>query len=441
MATVLCPKCTSETSSKAKYCDQCGSKLASSDSSGSQKPIINSSDLNALINDSKEESWRQNEAILKLSDYHTEESINTLFSLAFSDEEDPHDKMYGRKSKPKYNSKVRWTAVESISKMGDYAKESTLSFLQDRLKLIETYKESKDRSRVYNTLFVDMTMLIWLAGELRNQKSIGLLTELFYKGDSDAMGSLLKFGIETKDIFIKYLENDDIGETWDNWEERYVKGSNYYWACTSLASFGEPIIPDLLKNQSIEKEILIADILNHLHALKFNEEILLYYLELLSEHSLVIKSIEEWTSDNLETREEEVYTTNAESITLYGKIRTALLSSRDKTIAILNNQKNDTATDKIGLIRAMGLMDDAMFLQPLISFSQDPERETREEALKWYKRLNHKNILYQDSSNVPEMASFSDDDSFVDMTQIEFHEFLEKRKEKDFKEFGNAHID
>ena len=68
-------------------------------------------------------------------------------------------------------------------------------------------------------------------------------------------------------------------------------------------------------------------------------------------------------------------------------------------------------------------MVDAMFLQSLISLTQDKMFEIRDEALKWYKRLNHRLILYQDSSSVPEMASFERKKSYVDMTLVETEEY------------------
>lgn len=421
MPKKTCPQCKAEISERDKFCSSCGNNLNVNETAQTGKNLKqgSESELAELIKDSQVDGWRQIESILKLGNYKNEKALTTLNNIAFSEKLDSKQTIYHSKETytHQYDSKIRWTAAESISKMGDYARKSTFSRLSEQKSRVQSYSES--RARKPTNLLNDFEMLIWLNGELKNKEAIGIFSNIinskfFTKENQQAtMNALLKIGLDSKSIFIENLQTDE-----DQQEFRYVV------ACTALASFGSVILPDLLIHHPLDVQIRVNDILNYIQSKNHSKEILGFYLDLLSKNRLATNN--DWGRTDIDKSVVELYST----------IRAGLLSNREKSIEFLMNEKRVDKTQKMGIIRAMGLMDDAMFLQPLISFTQDNQFEVRDEALKWYKRLNHRLILYQDSSSVPEMASFERKKSYVDMTLIETEEYLRKMKESDFPPKG-----
>ncbi|MFA5868230.1 MAG: HEAT repeat domain-containing protein [Candidatus Bathyarchaeia archaeon] len=123
-------------------------------------PQINIDDL---IRDAKEDSWRQLEAIRSLGETNNPKAVDELINLLkvmpikYNDQYEKIEKAYN----------VRWTAAKSLAKLNQYS----IKALIDHLTSIENKKDSSKEEQIV------ITEILWILGEIRDESLLDVLNK------------------------------------------------------------------------------------------------------------------------------------------------------------------------------------------------------------------------------------------------------------------------
>jgi len=294
-----------------------------------------SQEINELLKDSREKSWRQLDAIRALGEYTDPQVISTLIGILRVRED-------WRRIKESHD--VPWEAIKSLVRIGEPSVEPLLNTL-------------KDIDQQENTI-VDRVM--WALGEIGNERALESLNRLAttLHGPRDiqtyAMNAMVKIGESSISYFIDALKP--------------IKGARkfrYVLATSALTALGKSSVEPLtqaLDPENVEYCRYVVDILGEIGDLRAIDA----FIKLMS----LPKGEKEYSRDKYPL--EEVYYAIREALKKMGEPAT------DSLIHALED-KNEKV--RLGAVRALGLLGKPKSVQPLIKATGDDDTNVSYAAL------------------------------------------------------------
>ena len=304
-----------------------------------------SQEINELLKDSREKSWRQLEAIRALGEYTDPQVISTLIELldveldatGFSSEDENWKRI-------KESHDVRWEATKSLVRIGEPSVEP----------LLYTFKKI---DQVEN-IIVDRSVM-WALGEIGDERALEPLNRIAttLHGPKDiqtyAMNAMVKIGESSISYFIDALKPIE-----DTRKFRYVLAAS---ALTALGKSSVEALTQALDPENVEYCRYIVDILGEIGDLRAVDA----FIKLMS----LPKGEKEYSNDQYPL---EVYYAIREALKKMGEPAT------DSLIHALNN-KNEKV--RLGAVRALGLLGKPKSVQPLIKATGDDDTNVSYAAL------------------------------------------------------------
>jgi len=411
MIVKYCTNCGTKTTPKTTFCYECGMKLEESKSKTPSEPKMQTSNLQTLIQDSKETGWRQTNAIKEIGTIQTSEAVEHLITLLAWKQIDRKYDISGGSVKKLSSAdqldsfNVRTAAAESLIKLGSISVEPLISLLENDFLEYSPgnaeYYKNMSRHWVPGPIgeYYVKNHATYILGKIGDERAIDVLYNCFMYADyptnynwdgivyspfrtidiTVAMNALIKCGkvsdgaLETViQCFILTLSDLKQGLYIEEggWLDR--KSDGHYSdrltnSATALAYLGQPSIDPLLKlfSQKPEIEQEIMAILGSIKGLKVFDQIIQRL------------SVPKGNSENPEywgwiESNQEMYSLIRDIIIEYGPEGNALL--------IEALQDSDSMV-RLGATRGMGLVGHPSFVNPLTAATSDHDSNVAFAAL------------------------------------------------------------